>query len=72
MVFKVDSKGTFKLDTDTKLIATGNVGFDPGSHEISGAAGLAVAIDKSVDAKIGQTFKTNALGTTSAQVTIRF
>lgn len=72
MVFKVDSKGTFTLNTDTKLVATGNVGFDPGKHEISGGGGLEVAIDKSVDAKIGQTFTTDGLGTTSAQVTIRF
>jgi hypothetical protein len=33
---------------------------------------MQVVIDKSVDAKIGQTFTTNGLGTTSAQVTIKF
>jgi hypothetical protein len=72
VVFKVDSKATVKLNTDTKLTVTGNTDFNPGTHDISGGGTMEVAIDKSVDAKIGQTFTTNGLGTTSAQVTIKF
>jgi len=72
VVFKVDSKANFKLDTDTKLTVIGNADFNPGTHAISGGGSMQVVIDKSVDAKIGQTFTTNGLGTTSAQVTIKF
>jgi long-subunit fatty acid transport protein len=72
VVFKVDSKANVKLNTDTKLTVIGNADFNPGSHAFSGGASMEVAIDKSVDAKIVQAFKTNGLGTTSAQVTIKF
>lgn len=72
VVFKVDSKATVKLNTDTKLVVAGSADFNPGSHAFSGGANMEVAIDKSVDAKIAQTFTTDGLGTTSAQVTIKF
>ena len=72
VLFKVDSKSTVQLTTDTKLVVAGSASFDPGTHVLGGGANLEVAIDKSVDAKIGQTFATDGTGTTSAQVTIKF
>jgi len=72
VVFHVNSKANVHLNTDTKLTVTGSADFDPGSHQISGVAGVEVVVDKSVDAKIAQTFGTNGQGTTTAQLTIKF
>jgi|GEM_PF-1778662 len=72
VLFKIDSKSTVQLNTDTKLAVAGNASFNPGTHVLAGGANLEVAIDKSVDAKIGQSFATDGSGTTSAQVTIKF
>lgn len=72
LVFHVDSKAKVVLNTDTKLTVTGDLDFNPGSHEFSGGTSLEVSIDKSIDAKIAQSFGPGGKGTTSARVTIRF
>jgi hypothetical protein len=72
VVFKIDSKSTVQLTTDTKLVVSGNASFEPGTHTLAGGASVEVAIDKNVNAKIAQSFATDGSATTSGQVTIKF
>jgi hypothetical protein len=72
LTFKLSSKSGIKLTNDSDLKIGGDAAYDATTGVVSGDGSLEVSIDKSVDAKIQQTFSTSGSQATTAQVTIHF